>query len=79
MAVDAFGNISTDFRGTAKFASTDTSAVLPDKYTFTASDNGVHTFTGLVLRKKGRQTITVFITAPPKDSTIKGGIDINVV
>jgi hypothetical protein len=78
-ALDAFNNIATGFRDTVKFTSTDTAAVLPDKYTFTASDNGVHTFTGLVLRKKGLQTITVFITAPPKDSPITGSININVV
>jgi hypothetical protein len=60
-AVDAFGNITTGFRGSVNFSSSENSAVLPGKYTFTASDNGVHTFTGLVLRKTGvAQTITVF-------------------
>jgi hypothetical protein len=28
-------------------------------YTFTAADAGVHTFTGVILRKRGKQTITV--------------------
>jgi hypothetical protein len=58
-ALDAYGNVATGYLGTVKFASTDNGAQLPPKYTFTASDQGVHTFTGLVLRKKGTQTITV--------------------
>jgi hypothetical protein len=59
-ALDAYGNAATGYRGTVKFASSDNSAKLPGKYTYTASDQGVHTFTGLVLKKKGWQTITVF-------------------
>ena len=84
-ALDAYGNIAIGFLDTVKFTSTDTTAVLPNKYTFTTGtgtgfDNGVHTFTGLVLRKKGMQTITAFITAPPKDSAITGITDkINVM
>ena len=41
------------------FRSSDSTAKLPRNYTFTAADQGVHTFTGLLLRKKGKQTITV--------------------
>ena len=36
----------------------DATAVLPANYTFTAADSGMHTFTGLKLKKKGTQTIT---------------------
>src|SRR5262249_18503564 len=67
--VDAYGNVVTGYRGRVAFRSSDSSATLPRNSTFTASDQGVHTFTGLVLRKKGKQTITVtdtlnsFITA----------------
>jgi hypothetical protein len=32
---------------------------MPKNYTFTAADAGTHTFTGVILRKKGKQTITV--------------------
>src|SRR5262249_17447022 len=60
---DAYGNVATGYRGPISFGSTDSTGKLPGKYTLTASDQGVHTFTGLVLRKKGRQTITVTDTA----------------
>jgi hypothetical protein len=56
--LDAYGNVVTGYRGTVHFSSTDGTAVLPANYTFTAGDAGVHTFTGLVLHKKGKQTIT---------------------
>jgi len=56
---DAFGNVVTGYTGTVRFTSTDSSATLPASYTFTAADQGVHTFTGLVLRRKGKQTITI--------------------
>jgi hypothetical protein len=56
---DAFGNIVTGYTGTAHFSSSDGTATLPRDYTFKASDAGVHTFTGLVLRKRGNQTLTV--------------------
>jgi hypothetical protein len=41
------------------FSSPDSTATLPTNYTSTAADKGVHTFTGVVLRKRGTQTITV--------------------
>jgi hypothetical protein len=56
---DAYGNLVTGYTGTVHFSSTDTRATLPANYTFTATDKGVHTFTGLVLYKKGNQKITV--------------------
>jgi hypothetical protein len=52
---------------------------LPTKYGFTTgsgSDDGVHTFTGLVLKKRGTQTITVFDTLT---SSIVGTLTVNVV
>jgi hypothetical protein len=75
-ALDAFGNTATGYRGTVQFASSANSAALPNNYSFTASDNGVHTFTGLVLHKKGRQTITVFDAA---NSTIQAIFSIEVL
>jgi hypothetical protein len=68
-ALDAYGNVATGYLGTVNFASTDNGAKLPGKYAYTASDKGVHTFTGLVLRKKGTQTITV---ADTSNGTILG-------
>jgi ELWxxDGT repeat protein len=54
---DAYGNVVTDYTGTVRFTSTDRSATLPANYTFTAADQGVHTFTGLILRKRGTPKI----------------------
>jgi hypothetical protein len=52
-AVDAYGNIDTNYQGTLTFSSSeaDPGVVLPPNYTFTTgdgADNGVHTFTGAV-------------------------------
>lgn len=43
-ATDAYGNTVTNYRGKAKFTSTDTKATVPTDYSFTAADAGVHTF-----------------------------------
>jgi hypothetical protein len=73
-AEDAYGNIATGYRGTVGFSASGP-ANLPSNYTFKASDNGVHTFTGLVLKKKGMQTITVFDIANKND---QGSLAIDV-
>jgi hypothetical protein len=75
-AVDAYGNVATGYRGTVQFASSEKSATLPGKYTFTPSDNGMHTFTGLILRKKGVQTISAFDAG---NNTFLGTSSITVV
>jgi hypothetical protein len=62
-AVDAFGNTNTAYRGVVRFTSTDLQATLPAGYTFTALDSGTHTFTGVILRTAGSQTVTVADTA----------------
>jgi hypothetical protein len=56
---DAYGNVVIGYAGTIHFSSTDKRAKLPTNYTFTASDKGVHTFTGLVLYTRGNQKITI--------------------
>jgi hypothetical protein len=56
---DAYGNVVSGYTGTVHFTSTDKTALLPANYTFTAADKGVHRFVGLVLRKRGKQTITI--------------------
>jgi streptogramin lyase len=59
-AVDAYGNVVPSYRGTVHFTSSDGTATLPDDYTFTADDNGVHTFTDAVtLFTTGNQVLTV--------------------
>src|SRR5262249_23656426 len=56
---DVYGNVVTGYTGTVRFTSADKSATLPPNYTFTAADQGVHTFTGLILRKRRNQKITI--------------------
>jgi hypothetical protein len=60
-ARDALNNVKADYRGTVHFSSNDPQATLPDDYTFTAGDNGAHTFSGAsaaILRTAGAQTIS---------------------
>ncbi len=60
-ALDPYGNVATGYRGTVHFTSTDRGAVLPANYTFTTSDEGIHTFgNGVTLKTIGLQTITVY-------------------
>jgi hypothetical protein len=43
-ALDAFGNVTTNYLDTVLLLSTDTSATMPAPYTFTTADAGKHTF-----------------------------------
>jgi hypothetical protein len=72
---DAFGNVVTGYAGTVHFTSGDRTATLPAMYTFRAQDKGVHTFTGLVLRKTGKQKITITDTL---QSALTAGVTENV-
>jgi hypothetical protein len=56
-AQDPYGNVSTGYRGTVHFTSSDPRATLPADYTFTSADNGVHTFSA-TLFTAGAQTVT---------------------
>jgi hypothetical protein len=56
-ALDASGNILTGYLGTVYFSSSDQHAGLPAGYTFTAADQGSHTFV-VVLQTAGNQTVT---------------------
>jgi hypothetical protein len=58
-AFDQFGNIATGYLGTVHFASSDQGPTLPPDYTFSTSDQGVHTFQSVILRTAGNQTVTV--------------------
>jgi len=73
---DAYANVITNYTGTIHFTDSAGSATLPADYTFTASDQGVHTFTGLVLRTRGGQTLVVTDT---KNGYIAGGLFVNVL
>lgn len=68
---DAYGNVVTGYTGTVHFTSTDPKATLPKSYTFTVADKGAHTFTGLVLRTKGTQKITLTDTL---NSSLTGSV-----
>ncbi len=62
-APSASNGTATGYTGTVHFTSSDGQAVLPADYTFTAGDAGVHTFTGVVLKTYGSQTVTAADTA----------------
>jgi beta-glucanase (GH16 family) len=70
-AFDAYGNVATGYLGAIHFTSSDTATgvVLPADYTFTTKDLGRHTFTGVILKTAGLQTITATDTL---HATIKG-------
>jgi hypothetical protein len=53
------GKPDTIIDGPIHFTSSDTAAILPTLYVFTAADAGSHTFTGLLLMTPGNQTMTV--------------------
>jgi hypothetical protein len=58
-ARDANGTTTPDYRGAIRFTATDPAATLPADYTFTAADNGVHTFTGgVTLKTAGNRSVT---------------------
>ena len=58
-ALDQYGNTAGGYSGTVTFATTDPQAVIPAPYTFVAADAGAHTFTGIIFRTPGTQSITV--------------------
>jgi hypothetical protein len=73
---DAYGNVVSNYTGTVHFSSTDTKATLPKDYTFLAADKGVRTFTGLVLRKRGYQKITITDT---HNSALTSSVTVDVL
>ncbi len=74
-AANDVGEADPKYQGTIHFSSTDIKAGLPDDYTFTADDAGVHTFDGLSLSTAGNQTITGTDT---KTESISGAAVITV-
>jgi hypothetical protein len=61
-ALNANGTVNTGYTGTVQFTSSDPKAMLPTNYTFTAADQGVHTFT-VTLKTAGSQSIAVADTS----------------
>ena len=81
MALDAYGNVASGganpYEGTVGLTSTDSRATgLPTSYTFTAGDDGLHTFTNVVLETAGSQTVTV---TDALNHTLTGTANISVV
>ena len=78
---DQFGNIEdsgpNQFEGTVNLFSTDSRETgLPMSYTFTAADAGSHTFTGVILKTAGNQTITATDSV---NTAITGNVSVNVI
>jgi hypothetical protein len=69
-ARDAAGNPATGYRGTVHFSSSDGQAGLPSDYTFTAADNGAHTFSA-TLKTAGSQSL---IAADPALNVSNQGV-----
>jgi hypothetical protein len=75
-AQDAYGNVATGYCGTVRLTSSDPQAVFPTAtYTFTAADNGVHTFAA-ELRTAGTQSITATDTTTGTIVGMQTGIQV---
>ena len=75
-AEDGYANTSTAYGGTVHFTSTDSRAVLPADYTFTAGDHGVRTFP-VTFTTPGTQTVTVTDTAVPSIAGTSAGVPVS--
>ena len=73
-ALDANNATATAYIGTVHFSSSDSAALLPANYTFTAGDAGVHAFSA-TLNTAGSQSITATDNA---NSSITGGASVTV-
>ena len=72
-ARNANGTTNTGYLGIVHFTSSDPQGVLPADYTFTAADQGVHTFSA-TLKTAGIQSITATDTGP---ASTQAGITVN--
>lgn len=76
-ALDANGRVATGYTGTISFFSSDTRAVLPAKYTFTAADQGIHTFSAAFKTAGGNQYIAAQDVVTGSIQGGQGGITVN--
>ncbi len=74
-AQDAYNNTVTTYTGTVHFTSTDSQAVLPADYPFPSSAMGTHTFSGVILKTAGTQSITATDTVV---NTVTGTANVTV-
>jgi hypothetical protein len=75
-ARNAVGSTDTAFTGTIHFTSSDPKAVLPADYTFTAADQGTHTFSA-ILKTAGLQSITATDTTTASFTGTEESIRVN--
>src|SRR5436190_2077639 len=73
---DQFGNVVSNYAGTVQFYSSDPLATLPAYYTFVSGDNGMHTFSGVILKTVGVQSITASNTGGTSLTGTESGISI---
>jgi hypothetical protein len=80
---DSFGNTVTGYRGTVQLSSTDSQAVLPGPYTFTAADGGTHSFSATLktaywtVYGAGTQSLTVTDATSGGVTGTESGITVN--
>jgi hypothetical protein len=74
-ALNADGTTNSGYRGSVRFTSSDPQAALPADYTFTAADQGVHTFSA-ILEAVGQESLTATDTATASLSGTEGGITV---
>jgi hypothetical protein len=75
IALDTNNNVGVYYNGTVTFSAV-AGSVLPADYTFTAADQGVHTFTnGATLFKAGNQTISTSPQQRPLDPDLARLVD----
>ena len=75
-AKDAYNNTVSGYTGTVQFSSSDVQAGLPQNYTFTTADAGVHSFTATLLTA-GTQSLTATDTANSSLTATLSGITVN--
>ncbi|MFN0054661.1 MAG: ELWxxDGT repeat protein [Planctomycetales bacterium] len=73
---DSYGNVASGYTGTVHLSSSDSGAMLPADYTFTAADAGKHTFSA-ILTSAGTHSITAADTAPVSVAGTQDGITVN--
>ena len=69
VVLDKFGNLASGYRGEIIFQSTDKNANLPEPYSFTEIDLGIHVFKDVIYNSPGFQKIEVEATDKIKTST----------
>jgi hypothetical protein len=74
-AQDAYGNLAADYTGSVHFSSSDAKAILPADYTFSASDAGVASFSG-ILKTAGAMTITATDTLAASASGTSNAVQV---